>query len=143
MHVTSTLAEPSVETSTEMNTVDVLYVEDHPVNVLVMESLLAYRPKVAMRVAPTVETGYQMAVSQRPDLLLIDLMLPDGTGVELLQRLRQHPRLQDVPAILVTAGALGGVDVSGFQEVWPKPLNVAHVLGRMDQMFNLPQHQGG
>jgi CheY-like chemotaxis protein len=73
----------------------------------------------------------------RPDLLLLDLNLPDTGGPELLQRLRQRPALAAVPALLVTATT--GDDafaVSGdFQGCWFKPLDLDHTLAELDRLL--------
>src|SRR5437762_9753844 len=69
----------------------VLYVEDHVVNVLLMQALFAKRPAVRLEVASTAELGLRAAADHRPDLLLLDLRLPDCHGSELLQRMRALP----------------------------------------------------
>lgn len=49
--------------------------------------------------------GLQLALSEQPDLLLLDIMMPEFDGFELLRRIRRHPKLQDVPVIVVSAKA--------------------------------------
>ena len=51
-------------------------------------------------------TGLQMAVSLRPDLVLLDMQLPDIDGMHVLQRLRAHPDLRDTPVIVLSANAM-------------------------------------
>ena len=89
----------------------VLYVEDHPVNVLLMQALFDRRPRARLCVAATAADGLAQALEETPDLLLLDLRLPDCHGTELLQRMRGHASLAAVPAIAVTAEDTG--DLSG------------------------------
>jgi CheY-like chemotaxis protein len=110
----------------------VLYVEDQPVNVALMEALFAMRPELELHVATNGEEGYQAATQDPPDLLLLDLRLPDCHGTELLARLRTHPALSDVPAAAVTADELFDLSASTFAETWRKPLDIHRVLSRLD-----------
>lgn len=110
----------------------VLYVEDQPVNVALMEALFAMRPEMTLEVAMSGEEGYEAATRNPPDLLLLDLRLPDCHGSELLARLRQHPELSEVPAAAVTADELCDLSASTFMETWRKPLDVHRVLSRLD-----------
>ena len=110
----------------------VLYVEDQPVNVALMEALFAMRPELKLEVAMNGEEGYEAATRNPPDLLLLDLRLPDCHGTELLARLRRHPELSGVPAAAVTADELCDLSGSTFMEMWRKPLDVRKVLSRLD-----------
>lgn len=116
----------------------VLYVEDHPVNVQLMQALFAQRPELELTVATTGQAGFEAAIRRTPDLLLLDLNLPDCHGTELLERLRAEPALSDVPAIAVTAADVTHLDETTFLELWPKPLDIFAILQRLDQLL-LPQ----
>jgi CheY-like chemotaxis protein len=115
----------------------VLYVEDQPVNVALMTAVFEMRPGLELQVATNGEEGYQAAMQDPPDLLLLDLRLPDCHGTELLARLRQHPALSGVPAAAVTADELCDLSASTFMETWRKPLDIHRVLSRLDGL----QHQ--
>ena len=110
----------------------VLYVEDQPVNVALMEALFAMRPELELEVAMSGEEGYEAATRNPPDLLLLDLRLPDCHGTELLARLREHPSLSTTPAAAVTADELCDLSASTFMETWRKPLDIHRVLHRLD-----------
>lgn len=118
----------------------VLYVEDQPVNVALMEALFEMRPGLELRVATNGEEGYRAATQDPPDLLLLDLRLPDCHGTELLARLREHPALSTVPAAAVTADDLFDLSDSTFMETWRKPLDVHRVLSRLDGLRQQQQH---
>lgn len=111
----------------------VLYVEDQPVNVMLMQALFAMRPKMALTVATNGEEGYRAATENPPDLLLVDLRLPDCHGSELLARMRTHPALLRVPAAAVTAD-VSDLTQTTFMEVWTKPLDLTQTLSRLDQL---------
>jgi CheY-like chemotaxis protein len=120
----------------------VLYVEDQPLNVMLMQALLESRPMVQLRAAESGEEGYRRALESTPDLLLLDLRLPDGHGCDWLRCMRAHPQLAGVPAVAVTAEPPGAFDASGFVDVWHKPLNLMGTLQRFDELLGLPSHPG-
>jgi CheY-like chemotaxis protein len=111
----------------------VLYVEDHPVNVLLMQTVFELRPELELVIA--VDGAAAMAVAQRmlPALLLLDLRLPDCHGTELLERLRRLPGWETIPAIAVTAEAEFLPSGTTFSDVWHKPLRVPTLLTRLDR----------
>jgi CheY-like chemotaxis protein len=117
----------------------VLYVEDHPVNVLIMEALLHHRPHLRLVVATTGEEGLQAARIEQPDLILLDYHLPDCNGVELLTQMRNLEGLRDVPAVAVSATD-SAVQLRGstFCEFWPKPLDVSQTLDAIDRLIDNP-----
>jgi CheY-like chemotaxis protein len=115
----------------------VLYVEDHPINVLVMQALFTRRPALRLVVATTGQAGWEAALAQRIDLLMLDLHLPDCHGAELLQRLRAVPALAGVPAVAVTADMVDA-RLAGFGETWHKPLDVLATLSGIDRLLARP-----
>jgi CheY-like chemotaxis protein len=119
---------------------NVLYVEDHPVNVLLMEALFSKRPRARLNVAMTGEAGMQAAREQAPDLLLLDLRLPDCHGSDLLQRLRALPGLAEVPAVAVTAEDTRDLGTAGFVEIWHKPMDMHATLFRLDRLLARCSH---
>ena len=110
----------------------VLYVEDQPINVVLMEALFAMRPHLELQLACDGAEGLAAAYRDPPDLLLLDLHLPDCHGTQLLERMREHPVLRHVPAAAVTADPDTDLTHTTFMETWGKPLNVAKVLDRLD-----------
>lgn len=116
----------------------VLYVEDHPINAMLMAAILERRPHLELVVASTGAEALRLAAGLRPALLLLDLGLPDCHGSELLPRLRALPGLQAVPAVAVTADALFDIEGTGFAELWSKPLYLERVLARLDALAGEP-----
>lgn len=112
----------------------VLYVEDHPVNALLMAAIFERRSQLALVIAHSGSEALRLAVGLRPVLLLLDLGLPDCHGGELLSRLRALPGLQTPPAIAVTADSAFDITGTGFGEIWAKPLHLERVLARLDAL---------
>jgi CheY-like chemotaxis protein len=115
----------------------VLYVEDHVVNVLLMQALFAKLPGARLVVATTGDAGWRAAAEFEPDLLLLDLLLPDCHGSELLQRIRTLPGHASTPAVAVTAEDSFDLMGTSFQEIWMKPLDVPMTLQRLDRLLGL------
>lgn len=67
----------------------VLYIEDAEVNFAVVQAMLARHPQVELRHAPNGLTGVRMAQEQHPDFVLLDMHLPDISGVEVVRRLSE------------------------------------------------------
>ncbi|MFN7723972.1 MAG: ATP-binding protein [Rubrivivax sp.] len=117
----------------------VLLVEDHPVNALLMAAMLRQRPAIEL---VTVASGAALWAHlthpslPRPDLVLLDLHLPDGSGLAWLERLRQHPAGQGLRVVVVTASATpeerAGAQALGVLDYWLKPLDLALTLQRLD-----------
>jgi CheY-like chemotaxis protein len=113
----------------------VLYVEDHPVNVLLMQTVFELRPELELVVAVDGESAMAATRHLKPSLLLLDLRLPDCHGTELLEKMRQVPDWQDIPAIAVTAEAEFMPAGTTFCDVWHKPLRVPTLLARLDRVI--------
>ncbi len=97
-----------------------LYIEDNPVNVLIVEELLAERRDIELRIAETGAAGLQLAHDWAPDFVLLDQQLPDATGSELLPRLRAL--LPQARCVSLTAS---GESLAGFDACWAKPIDFA------------------
>ena len=113
----------------------VLYVEDHPVNVLLMQTVFELRPELDLVIAIDGESAMVAAKRLLPALLLLDLRLPDCHGTELLERMRRLPGWGDIPAIAVTAEAEFMPTGTSFCDVWHKPLRVPTLLTRLDRVI--------
>ena len=115
-----------------------LHVEDNPVNVQLIERTLARRPDVRLVTARRVDSGFRLARSERPDLILLDLHLPDGSGHELLSRLKADPATRDVPVVVVSADLPSRSRDSllhlGIREYLPKPIDIGRLLELVDEL---------
>jgi len=105
----------------------ILVVEDNERNLKLLRDVLEYAG-YDVRVARTAEDGITLAVSEPPDLVLMDLQLPGIDGMEALRRLRESPRTADVPVVAVTAQAMKQdrerALAAGFNGYVEKPISV-------------------
>jgi CheY-like chemotaxis protein/anti-sigma regulatory factor (Ser/Thr protein kinase) len=116
-----------------------LYIEDNAVNVILVEGLVALRPGVQLRCAVDGLSGVAMAIAQRPQVVLIDMQLPDIDGFEVLRRLRAEPTLRGTRMVALSANAMTE-DISramaeGFDDYWTKPIDFKVFLQRLDAMI--------
>ena len=112
-----------------------LCIDDNPVNGLLIQEYFRLRMGLPVQLASTGRAGLAMAQADRPLALLLDLVLPDIDGLEVLAHLRGLPALRDLPVALVTAGAtdleLARARQLGAEHCWFKPLD----LGQLDLML--------
>ncbi|MDG0857100.1 response regulator [Roseateles puraquae] len=123
-----------------MKNAHVLYVEDDPVNAMLMQGILELRPGYVLKVARNGTDARRMATEGPIDLLLCDLHLPDIGGGELLTQLRAAGLPPSVPALLVTAEsdyvAAQLAREHGYDGHWTKPLDVAATLRSLERWLS-------
>ena len=114
----------------------VLYAEDNPTNVLLLEAVLELRPQWRLVSAASGREALAAALRDPPDLLLLDMHLGDMTGLELLQQMRTHPSLIALPCMVLSADALPVSQKQaakcGVMEYLTKPIDVPRFLAAMD-----------
>jgi CheY-like chemotaxis protein len=110
----------------------ILYVEDNPSNLRLVERVLARRGGVRLLTAPEGEIVQELVRRQRPDLVLLDLHLPGIDGEEVLRRLRADPRTANVPVVMVSADVnpwyRERLLEAGADDYLTKPLDVPRFL---------------
>ena len=116
----------------------VLCVEDNPVNLQLVRELLAMRPAVRLRTAETGRAGIKAALNEPPDLLLLDLQLPDQHGMDVMRTLRATPALAGCRIIALSADAMpehiNDALAAGFDDYWTKPIQFDRFLAGIDRM---------
>ena len=114
----------------------VLCIEDNPSNLELVERVLSRLPCVRFLSATRPQAGLDLAAQQRPDLILLDLHLPDIPGEELLRRLRAEPSTSGIPVVVTSADAQPSLVTrlidQGAQAFLTKPINVRELLGVVD-----------
>jgi two-component system cell cycle response regulator DivK len=112
----------------------ILVVEDNERNLKLLRDVLEYAG-YDVRVARTAEDGITSAVSEPPDLVLMDLQLPGIDGLEALRQLRESPRTADIPVVAVTAQAMKHdrerALEAGFDGYIEKPISVREFPGQV------------
>jgi CheY-like chemotaxis protein len=113
-----------------------LLIEDNLSNLALIERILHARPGVALLSAMQGGLGLELARQHRPDLILLDLHLPDIPGHEVLHRLRADPVTRETPVVVVSADATRGrvqrLMDDGATGYLTKPLDVAELLEVVD-----------
>ena len=109
-----------------------LYVEDNLSNLNLVERIMAHRPDVKLLAAVRGELGLDLARDHLPDLVLLDLHLPDMPGEDVLRELQTDPRTENIPVVVISADATSG-QISrlmdwGARAYVTKPLEVRRFL---------------
>ncbi|MCK6427200.1 MAG: response regulator [Burkholderiaceae bacterium] len=111
----------------------ILLVDDDISTIQVLWCMLSDEAQI--RFAKSAEQALALAQSQPPDLILLDLELPDGSGLDLCRLLQQDRRLAGVPVMIVTAHARDDLQVAALEagavDFIPKPLQAAQLLARV------------
>ncbi|HTW20476.1 MAG TPA: PAS domain S-box protein [Mycobacteriales bacterium] len=119
-----------------VGTRSVLYIEDNEPNVRVMESVLALRPEWRMIHAGLASLGLELARAQRPDLILLDVHLPDGSGLDVLAALQDDPATANLRVVVLSADAssqqIHRLLNAGAEKYITKPLDLTEVLTLLD-----------
>ena len=114
-----------------------LYIEDNLPNLALIESILMDRPGVRLLSALQGQIGLDLAWEHHPDLILLDLHLPDLSGEEVLRRLAADERTRDTPVVVVSADATPGtvarLTKAGAAAYLTKPLDVGDFLATLDR----------
>jgi signal transduction histidine kinase/CheY-like chemotaxis protein len=114
----------------------VLYIEDNPSNIRLVETILAERPDVTLLVASQGGLGLELAREHQPSLVLLDLNLPDISGEAVLRRLRSDPRTADLPIVMLSADATPGhvqhLRRAGAHDYLTKPFGFEQLMAVID-----------
>ena len=118
----------------------ILYVEDNLSNLTLVQRILARRNDVDLIPAMQGGLALELARSHRPDLILLDLHLPDIQGQEVLRQLRSAPDCRDIPVVILTADATPGqVDrllAAGAHAFITKPLEVKPFIETLEEVLD-------
>jgi len=118
----------------------VLYIEDNLSNYRLVESIFEQRPQVRLIPAMQGRLGLELAGEHRPDLILLDLHLPDLAGDEVLRRLKENPETRNIPVVILTADALRcsqeRLEKLGAAAYVTKPLQIQPFLALVDQILS-------
>lgn len=118
----------------------VLYVEDNPANVRLMEEVLGDMADISLVSAHNGEMGVLLAREYRPDVILLDINLPGLNGYEVLAELRAGDSTRDVPVIAVSANAaphdIRKGKAAGFRAYLTKPIDIDELMVELNDLFS-------
>jgi PAS domain S-box-containing protein len=128
------IAQAQIEHSARLHTL--LYVEDNPANLKLVEQLIARRPDMRLLTARDGSLGIQLARSERPQVILMDINLPGISGIEVLTILRGDPATAHIPIVALSANAMPrdiekGMQ-AGFFRYLTKPIKVDEFMDTLD-----------
>jgi len=119
-------------------TLRVLYIEDNPANVEVVSRFVRSKPTVHLQSARTGRAGLERAIREVPDLVLLDLHLPDLNGCEVFRRLKAEPATAGIPVAILSAEAAPAVirDMrdGGVVSYLTKPLDLTELGELLDSV---------
>jgi CheY-like chemotaxis protein len=117
----------------------VLYIEDSAPNVTLVKAILRLRPNVELISATAAAEGFELARERSPDLILLDMHLPDASGDVVLQWLLRDPRTAAVPVVFTSADAsprqVERLIAAGAADYVTKPIDVKWLLGLVDRLL--------
>jgi len=117
----------------------ILYVEDNPVNVLLAERILELRPAVRLLAANDGAAGLALATTRQPDLIFLDLHLPDLGFEQVLQLLQVGQDTRDIPVVVVSADAMADdvarLRAAGAVDYLTKPFDLRQFLALIDMVM--------
>jgi two-component system cell cycle response regulator DivK len=117
----------------------ILIVEDNAKNMKLVRDLLQHHGHRTLE-AETGEAGLALVLQERPDLVLMDIQLPDISGVEALARIRAVPALQAVPVLAVSASVMPDeqqrIVTSGFDAFIAKPISIKPFLAAVQRALS-------
>ncbi|HKU38410.1 MAG TPA: PAS domain S-box protein [Polyangiales bacterium] len=123
-----------------------LYVEDNPANVSFMRDLIGTLVDVELVTVPTAEMGIELARARRPAAVIMDINLPNMSGLDALRILKSLPETAHIPVIALSAAASArdqqhGME-AGFFRYFTKPVNVDELLRALDELLSAPTVHG-
>jgi PAS domain S-box-containing protein len=128
------VVETQVQADAQLHTL--LYVEDNPANLMLVEDLIARRPDIRLMSARDGSRGIEIARASLPDVILMDINLPGISGIKALKILAEDPATAHIPVIAISANAMPhdierGLE-AGFFRYLTKPIKVHEFMDTLD-----------
>jgi len=123
-----------------------LYVEDNPANLMLIEDLVGRRPDIRLLSAADGNRGIEIARASQPDVILMDINLPGISGIQALKILRADPATAHIPVVALSANAIPG-DIAkglaaGFFRYLTKPIKVNEFMDVLDLALKAARTEG-
>jgi CheY-like chemotaxis protein len=120
-----------------------LYVEDNPANLMLVEDLIARRSDISLLSASDASSGIEIARASRPDAILMDINLPGISGIQALKMLADDPLTAHIPVIALSANAIPrdiekGLE-AGFFRYLTKPIKVSEFMDTLDMALQFAE----
>jgi signal transduction histidine kinase/AmiR/NasT family two-component response regulator len=143
--IASAAALAPIQTNASLRTL--LYVEDNPANLMLIEDLIARRPDIRLLSARDGNRGVEIARTARPDVIVMDINLPGISGITALRILAEDPTTAHIPVIALSANAIPrdiekGLE-AGFFRYLTKPIKVNEFMETLDIALERAKAQSG
>ncbi len=132
------VALPAVQVDSQIFTL--LYVEDNPANLMLVEDLIERRPDIRLLTARDAIRGIAIAHNEQPHVILMDINLPGISGIQALKILADDPGTAHIPVVALSANAMPsdiekGME-AGFYGYLTKPIKVSEFMGTLDKALS-------
>ena len=139
----SSITQARIVGETSLQTL--LYVEDNPANLMLVEDIIERRPDIHLLSARDASRGIELARSSRPDVILMDINLPGISGIEALVILLADPETAHIPVIALSANAIPrdiekGLE-AGFFRYLTKPIKVVEFMETLDMAMKFAKDE--
>jgi CheY-like chemotaxis protein len=115
----------------------VLYIEDNPDNIRLVERLVRRHPQAELHTATNARDGVKAATDLRPALILLDNRLPDATGHEVLSRLKSSAATVGIPVVIISGDSVGDTAEKllalGAADFLAKPFDIHEFMAIIDR----------
>ncbi|MEX2260355.1 MAG: PAS domain S-box protein [Bryobacteraceae bacterium] len=143
--IPAAIGQPEVPHRAPLRTV--LYVEDNPANLRLVEQLIARRPDMRLLTAKDGNLGIRLACANQPEVILMDINLPGISGIEALKILRGNPATAHIPVVALSANAMPrdiekGL-LAGFFRYLTKPIKVNEFMDTLDVALEFAAQAAG
>jgi len=116
-----------------------LYIEDNPVNAMAVQEVVQNHTRLDIVIEENGTNGVERAQLMQPDLILIDMQLPDFDGLEVLRRLKASPLTASLTCIALSANSMpqyiADALAAGFDDYWTKPIEFDEFLRALERVF--------
>ncbi len=137
-------SRPGAETRTLIQTAKVMIVDDEPVNVKVVQKYLKLAGYQHFVTSTDPRPVVEMVAKEMPDVILLDVMMPHVSGLQILEKLRDDERLTHIPAIVLTASDSEQIKMEalelGAADFLSKPVNSAELIVRVRNALLVKSH---
>ncbi|PIP80572.1 MAG: hypothetical protein COW84_04520 [Gammaproteobacteria bacterium CG22_combo_CG10-13_8_21_14_all_40_8] len=135
------------QVSGEEGICSLLYVEDNPANLMLVQQIIDDQPNVRMLSARDGHQGILLAQTERPNVILMDINLPGISGIEALAILKNDPKTAHIPVLAISANAMPrdiekGLEV-GFLRYLTKPIKISEFIEALDFALENSKLSGG
>ena len=136
LYSTETMAETTAHKEGDAPTQTLLYVEDNPANMMLVEDIIARRPDIRLLTARNGKSGIELARSSLPNVILMDINLPGISGIDAMKILAVDHTTAHIPVVALSANAMPsdiekGLE-AGFFRYLTKPINVDKFMETLD-----------